>query len=105
MNVVRLNCTKAWATRKIREVAKDSRNLQIQDPPGDGPWERTVSVLEAKRCVEDGDIIEDPVQDELGNWKFLIRRFSSGGMLTVQAVLYENEQGEWKVYAKAVSKE
>ncbi len=91
------------ALRMIRDIAADSANVVIPDPPEAGEWESTVNYLQVLRCLTDGAIAGTPSLDALGNWECTLRRFSAGieVAITVAVFLENNRQ---LIYVKNVEK-
>lgn len=78
----------------IREIASDSRNVIFVENAEKGPWEARVTHLQIIRCLEDGDIVSDPLLDDYKNWRVQLRRTAARVCMEVTCIILMNENGK-----------
>lgn len=90
------------ALRLIRETAKDS--LKVGIPPDLGfvcphqEWQHVVTHRQIHRCLEDGEIFDNPSIDEHGNNECWMHRFGGGVEVVIKVVLVNEEKVGWQIY-------
>lgn len=100
--VIRLGDRFQSAHNHLRDLAKDSNNVIIPDPPGIGEWQRIVNYRQVLLCIQEGNLAGKPEKDEHGNWRFLFKRYSAGICIHVTVVVVSKLN---KLYVVRVDKE
>lgn len=92
----------------IRETAVDSSKVGIPTDLGfDRPlqdWQHIVTHRHIQRCLENGDILGEPEQDENGNWKCIMQRFGSGALIQITVVAVPDTNNNWRLFVTEWSK-
>ena len=88
----------------VRETVTDTKNVTIPEPPDAGEWEQAVNYRQVIRCLEDGELITEPVLDDFNNWQASLQRFSAGVMAVVTIAL-ARKQDRWHIYVIEVKHE
>lgn len=87
--VVPLPLTRAQATERVREIAKDSRRWAITMPYGKKEaWRRAVNQRQVDLCLREGYVLDEHARlDEHGHWRFRIARVCAGLDIEIDVAL------------------
>ena len=76
---------------KIRELAKDSRNIVFSYPHAqDRIVERKLSMRHVLESIRTGDIVHGPLKDQWGDYRVKLCRYVAGRRVQVVLAVKEN---------------
>jgi uncharacterized protein DUF4258 len=74
-------------------MAADCDRLAYSGHAQDRMVERGVTILDVKRCLQMGRIVEEPTLNARGHWKMTVHRFAAGEALDVAVVIEMPDNG------------
>jgi hypothetical protein len=86
--IVPFTLTIETAAEIISKLAVDTNNIVWIDNCSQGQWEEKVSYLQAKRCLESGEVVKGPTFNKETNcWECEMYRFAAGQDIKVSVVI------------------
>lgn len=87
-NVVPLGVNAQQMLKIVRETAANSENVFIPEPPTGGEWYRITNHRQVMLCLLEGELVGKPEQDDHGNPRCTLKRFSCGLCIWVTVSAY-----------------
>ena len=87
--VVQLPLTRAQATERMREIAKDSQRWSIvRSYAHTQEWRKLVNRRQVALCLEEGWILQDRINaDQHGWWRFSVARVCAGLDVVIEVAM------------------